>query len=82
MGVRIGAPSFLIKKHDELRWFRLTRVYGLRYERLQMIRKIPARDQAEDFQPLHLTRAIENGRRNRVRHLNSPSVRELHLRGR
>jgi hypothetical protein len=27
-------------------------------------------------------RAIENGRRNRVRHLNSPSVREFHLRGR
>ena len=26
--------------------------------------------------------AIENGRRNGVRHLNSPSARELHLRGR
>src|SRR6266550_326797 len=36
----------------------------------------------EDFQPLHVKRAIENGRRNRVRHLNSPSVREFHLRGR
>src|SRR5215467_7451554 len=29
-----------------------------------------------------LSRAIENGRRNRVRHLNSPSARELPLRGR
>src|SRR5919106_4255552 len=28
-----------------------------------------------------IKRAIENGRRNRVRHLNSPSARELHLRG-
>src|SRR5262249_19525344 len=35
----------------------------------------------EDFQPLHVKGAIENGRRNRVRHLNSPSARELHLRG-
>src|SRR5437016_12853429 len=26
----------------------------------------------EDFQPLHVKRAIENGRRNRVRHLKSP----------
>src|SRR4026208_2361011 len=26
----------------------------------------------EDFQPLQVKRAIENGRRNRVRHLNSP----------
>src|SRR5262249_59064311 len=26
----------------------------------------------EDFQPLHVKRPIENGRRNRVRHLNSP----------
>src|SRR4029077_9905794 len=26
----------------------------------------------EDFQPLHVTRAIENRRRNLVRHLNSP----------
>src|SRR6516165_2975586 len=34
----------------------------------------------EDFQPLHVKRAIENGRRNSVRHLNSPSARELHLR--
>src|SRR5215831_16364009 len=33
----------------------------------------------EDFQPLHVKRAIKNGRRNRVRHLNSPSARELHL---
>src|SRR5262249_61895442 len=36
----------------------------------------------EDFQPLHVKRAIENGRRNRVGHLNSPSARELDLRGR
>ena len=36
----------------------------------------------EDFQPLQVKRAIEDGRRNRVRHLNSPSARELHLRGR
>src|SRR5215469_3046688 len=36
----------------------------------------------EDFQPLHFKRAIENSRRNRVRHLNSPSAREMHLRGR
>src|SRR5262249_25643873 len=28
----------------------------------------------EDFQPLHVKRAIENGRCNRVRHLNSPLV--------
>src|SRR5215469_14275981 len=28
----------------------------------------------EDFQPLDVKRAIENGWRNRVRHLNSPSV--------
>src|SRR5439155_16192044 len=28
----------------------------------------------EDFQFLHVNRAIENGRRNRVRHPNSPSV--------
>jgi len=26
----------------------------------------------EDFQPLHVKRAFENGRRNRVRHLRSP----------
>ena len=26
----------------------------------------------EDFQPLEVKRAIENGRRNRIRHLNSP----------
>src|SRR5258708_2998208 len=31
----------------------------------------------EDFQPLHLKRAIKNGRCIRVRHLNSPSAREL-----
>src|SRR5579859_1119388 len=36
----------------------------------------------EDFQPLHVKRAIENGWRNRIRHLNSPSVCELNLRGR
>src|SRR5437588_5861733 len=50
----------------------------------------------EDFQFLHVyraiengrcnrvrvKRAIENGRRNRVRHLNSPSAREMQLRGR
>ncbi len=30
-----------------------------------------------DVQPLHVKRAIENGRRNRVRHLNSPSAREM-----
>src|SRR5215510_1186994 len=34
----------------------------------------------EDFQLLHVKRAIENGRRNRVRHRNSPSARESHLR--
>src|SRR5262249_9038526 len=34
----------------------------------------------EDFQPLHVERAIENGRRNRVRHRNSRSARESHLR--
>ena len=45
MGVRIGAPSFLIK----IRRTSLVSYYsrcGLRYERLQVIRKIPARDQA------------------------------------
>ena len=92
------------KKYDELRWFSSYSRYGLRYERLQVIRKIPARDQAgeaclrelasqlprreyrqprrkavqeqnsgsipgtgfaiEDFQPLHVKRATENGRRN------------------
>jgi hypothetical protein len=36
----------------------------------------------EDFQALHVKHAIENGGRNRVRHLNSPSARVLHLRGR
>ena len=36
----------------------------------------------EHFQPLHDKRAIENGRRNRVRHLNSPSPRELRPRER
>ena len=35
----------------------------------------------EDFRPLHVKRAIENGRRKRVRDLNSPSARELRLRG-
>src|SRR5438445_13668988 len=36
----------------------------------------------EDFQPLHVKLAIENGRRNHVRHLNSPSVLEFQLRWR
>src|ERR1051326_6004798 len=36
----------------------------------------------EDFQPVHVNCAIENGRRNRVRHLNPPSAREFPLRGR
>jgi hypothetical protein len=36
----------------------------------------------EDFQPLHVKRAMENGRPKRVRHLNSHSVREFHFRGR
>src|SRR3954453_15997926 len=35
----------------------------------------------KDFQPLRVKLAIENGRRNRVRHLNSPSVHKLNLRG-
>ena len=35
----------------------------------------------EDFQPLHVKSAIENGGRNRVRHLNSPSAHESRLRG-
>src|SRR5260370_26947583 len=35
----------------------------------------------EHFQSLHVKRAIENGRRNRVRHLTSPSARELNLHG-
>src|SRR5262245_31635424 len=38
--------SFIFdKKYDELRWFVLLAL-SLRYERLQVIRKIPARDQA------------------------------------
>src|SRR5215469_4331774 len=36
----------------------------------------------EDFQPLHVKRAIENGRRNRVRHLNSPYSPVVMRRGR
>src|SRR5260370_40907655 len=43
----------------------------------------------EDFQPVHVKRTIENGRRNLVRHIdspfghiNSPSARESHLRKR
>jgi hypothetical protein len=36
----------------------------------------------EDFQPLHVKRAIENGRCNRVRYLNSSSVREFQFRRR
>jgi len=40
--------SFIFdKKYDELRWFRYSH-YGLRYERLQVIRKISARDQASE----------------------------------
>ena len=41
MGVRIGAPSFLIKNTTNFAGFVYSR-YGLRYERLQVIRKIPA----------------------------------------
>src|SRR5437660_4790925 len=33
----------------------------------------------KDFQPLHVKPAIENGRRDRVRHPNSPSARESYL---
>src|SRR5215472_9565847 len=43
MGVRIGAPSFLIRRTSLVSSYSR---YGLRYERLQVIRKIPARDQA------------------------------------
>src|SRR6516225_7521883 len=45
MGVRIGAPSFVIKIRRPSLVSSYSR-YGLRYERLQVIRKIPARDQA------------------------------------
>src|SRR5262249_21985517 len=45
MGVRIGAPSFLIKRRRPSLVSSYSR-YGLQYERLQVIRKIPARDQA------------------------------------
>src|SRR5262249_34730267 len=47
MGVRIGAPSFLIKIRRTSLVSSYSR-YGLRYERLQVIRKIPARDQAAE----------------------------------
>src|SRR5215475_7434431 len=45
MAVRIGAPSFLIKIRRTSLVSSYSR-YGLRYERLQVIRKIPPRDQA------------------------------------
>src|SRR5215472_6112691 len=45
MGVRIGAPSFLIRRTSLVSSYSR---YGLRYERLQVIRKIPARDQAAE----------------------------------
>src|SRR5215471_14325453 len=47
MGVRIGAPSFLIKIRRTSLVSSYSR-YGLRYERLRVIRKIPARDQAAE----------------------------------
>src|SRR5215472_11321780 len=57
MGVRIGAPSFLIRRISLVLSYSR---YGLRYERLQVIRKIPARDAKRASANLHLNFPVEN----------------------